>query len=94
MHVQLEYNYKQLDDGNQDLLGAMNLLIDKSGNCLMKAAMDKAGIKIDLSEKDQLLLIDSADLTDCSCRKSDAWKCAVDKNLPNAIACGCSCHRR
>ena len=55
-HVQLEYNYKQLDDGNQDLRAAMNLLIDERGNCLMRAAMEKAGMIIDLSGRDQLPL--------------------------------------
>jgi len=29
---------------------------------------------------------------ECGCRFSDAWKCAVDKNLKR-IACGCECHK-
>lgn len=56
MHVQLEYNYKQIDDHNKDLRAAMNLLVDEQGNCLMKAAMEKAGIKFDLSGRDQMSL--------------------------------------
>lgn len=56
MHVQLEYNYKQIDDHNKYLRAAMNLLVDEQGNCLMKAAMEKAGIKFDLSGRDQMSL--------------------------------------
>ena len=88
-HVQTEYNYKQLDRGNADLQAAMNLLIADQGECRMKLAMGKVGIKIDLSGKDQLDLIEEK----CSCRMSDAWRCAVDQNLTDSIACRCQCHR-
>lgn len=88
-YVQVEYNYKQLDVGNTDLQAAMNLLIADQGECRMKLAMEKAGIKIDLSDKDQLELIEEK----CSCRMSDAWRCAVDQNLTDTIACRCECHR-
>lgn len=29
----------------------------------------------------------------CDCKKSDAWRCAVDKNLIT-VSCHCLCHRR
>lgn len=29
----------------------------------------------------------------CSCQHSDAWRCAVLKNLSGQITCHCSCHR-
>lgn len=87
-HVQVEFNYKQLDAGNADLQAAMNLLIADQGECRMKLAMEKAGIKIDLSEKAQLDLIE----TKCSCRMSDAWRCAKDQNS-RELSCSCSCHR-
>lgn len=28
----------------------------------------------------------------CSCRLSDAWRCAVDRRL-GTVACSCKCHR-
>lgn len=56
-HLQIEYNYKQLDAGNEDLRTAMNLLIDNRGSCLMMAAIRKAGIIIDLSAREQLELL-------------------------------------
>ena len=86
--VQMEYNYKQLDDGNEDLHAAMNLLVNEAGECQMKAAMEKAGTTLDLSGKDQLPLFQN-----CSCRKSDSWRCAKDQTLPNALHCTFSCHR-
>ena len=88
-HVQVEYNYDQLEPWNKPLRAAMNLLINEQGICQMKAAIEKAGVKLDLSGKDQLDLLDPAE---CSCRMSDAWRCANDLNLPS-IACTCACHR-
>lgn len=29
----------------------------------------------------------------CSCRRVDAWRCAVDQNL-RTVACTCPCHKR
>lgn len=55
--VQMTYNYKQLDDGNEDLRTAMQTLINKKGECQMKHAMQTAGITFDMSGKDQLSLI-------------------------------------
>lgn len=86
-YIQVEFNYKQLDKGNEQLRAAMNTLINNAGECQMKAAMDKAGVKFDLTAKEQL------PLWECNCRMSDAWKCAVDQNLTDTIACRCECHR-
>lgn len=36
LFVQLEFNYKQLDDGNADLRRAMNALINESGECQVR----------------------------------------------------------
>ena len=55
--VQMTYNYDQLNDGNQDLKDAMNMLIDEHGICRMRNAIKQAGIVIDLSEREQLLLL-------------------------------------
>ena len=41
--VQMEFNYSQLDDGNEDLRKAMEILIDKNGDCNMKKAIDSMG---------------------------------------------------
>lgn len=29
----------------------------------------------------------------CTCTRSDAWRCAVDRHLPT-VSCHCSCHRQ
>jgi hypothetical protein len=55
-HIQMIYNYTQLDDGNEDLRAAMCLLVQLDGTCQMKLAMEKAGIKIDFSGRDQMEL--------------------------------------
>ena len=39
--VQLLYNYKQLDEGNEKLREAINLLIDDGGTCQMKPLIDE-----------------------------------------------------
>ena len=57
-HVQVTYNYDQLNPGNEDLQAAMELLIADHGECRMKLAMEKAGMKIDLSGRDQLPLLE------------------------------------
>lgn len=54
--VQMTYNYDQLNDGNEDLRAAMNMLIDEQGNCRMCQAIKQAGVTFDLSERDQLTL--------------------------------------
>ena len=41
--VQMEFNYSQLDRGNEDLKKAMEILIDKKGNCNVKKAIDAMG---------------------------------------------------
>jgi hypothetical protein len=38
--VQMEFNYSQLNGGNEDLKKAMEMLIDKKGNCNVKKAID------------------------------------------------------
>lgn len=86
-YIQINFNYKQLDKGNESLRAVMNKLINEAGVCQMKAAMDKAGITFDSSGKEQLPLFD------CNCRMSDAWKCAVDQGLVDTIACQCMCHK-
>ena len=53
--VQLTYNYSQI--GNDDLQAALNMLIDEHGICLMKHAIEKAGIRFDFSEREQLSLL-------------------------------------
>ncbi len=40
LFVQMEYNYEQLDEGNETLRECMNLLIDEDGNCRMKPIID------------------------------------------------------
>ena len=40
--VQFEYNYRQLDEGNEVLREAMNWLIDEKGDCQMKKVMEQA----------------------------------------------------
>ena len=35
---------------------------------------------------------DEKDSSMCTCRKSDAWRCAVDQNLLT-VSCHCRCHR-
>ena len=40
LFVQLEFNYSQLNKGNDDLRKAMDMLIDKNGNCQMKKVLD------------------------------------------------------
>lgn len=32
-------------------------------------------------------------MTDCNCKKKDAWRCAVDRNL-KSVACMCACHKK
>lgn len=29
----------------------------------------------------------------CFCRRSDAWRCAVDQNIVGRVSCSCGCHR-
>lgn len=55
--VQTTCNYKQLEDGNEALRAAMNMLVDEHGICLMRNTIKLAGLVIDLSERDQLQLI-------------------------------------
>lgn len=57
-HIQMIYNYQQLDEGNEDLRAAMGLLIQLDGTCQMKEAMEKAGTTLDLSGRDQLPLLE------------------------------------
>lgn len=33
-------------------------------------------------------------MSNCSCKYSDAWKCASSRNDPRNIACTCQCHRK
>jgi len=52
--IQLEFNYDQLNKGNEDLKKAMTILIDDSGICNMKQIIDahmKAGGKVNLNQK-------------------------------------------
>jgi hypothetical protein len=40
--LQLAYNYRQVDEGQEPLREAMNCLVNERGTCLMKKAMEKA----------------------------------------------------
>jgi hypothetical protein len=33
------------------------------------------------------------DIEKCDCKRSDAWRCAVEKNL-NTVSCHCKCHNK
>jgi hypothetical protein len=57
-HAQMEFNYKQVDDGQELLRAAMTMLINEQGKCQMKTAIEQAGIKLDLSGRDQLPLLE------------------------------------
>jgi len=51
-YVQMEYNYKQCDDGQECLRAAMNLLVNEAGECQMRRVMFTAGV--DFSAVEQL----------------------------------------
>lgn len=54
---------------------------------------DEISRRIDVLIADIECTSDSAESAPgCSCRKSDAWCCAVDQNL-STVACTCSCHK-
>lgn len=53
--VQVTYNYAQLHQ--PDLQTALIMLVDEHGACQMRRALERAGVVIDLSERDQMLLL-------------------------------------
>ena len=56
--VQEEYNYDQVDKGQEYLREAMDLLVNGKGICQMKKAMEQVGMYFDLSVKNQLNLLE------------------------------------
>lgn len=54
--VQTHYNYDQLNEGNEDLRAAIDLLVDEKGECQMKTVMEKVGLTFDCSAREQMPL--------------------------------------
>lgn len=46
----------------------------------------------DISETQYQAFGSTEKTVDCGCRKSDAWRCAIDQNAAT-VACPCKCHK-
>lgn len=84
-------NYTQL---SSNASAARQIEALKADQDWQRNHQDEVSRRIDVLIADIERTSDSAGSVDpsCSCRKSDAWRCAVEQNQPE-VACTCSCHK-